>query len=41
MQHRDIIVLQKILEGPDKPLKSELIKNLIDNCFVLIIVGVY
>ena len=29
--------LQKILEGPDKPLKSELIKNLIDNCFVLII----
>ena len=29
--------LQKILEGPDKPLKSELITNLIDNCFVLII----
>ena len=29
--------LQKILEGPDKPLKSELIKNLINNCFVLII----
>ena len=29
--------LQKILEGPERPLKSELIKNLIDICFVLII----
>lgn len=29
--------LQKILEGPDGPLKHELIKNLIDNCIVLLI----
>ena len=31
------LFLQKILEGPDNLMKNELIKNLIDNIFVLII----
>ena len=30
-------ILQKMLEGPDKKLKINLINNLIENCFVLII----
>ena len=30
-------ILQKMLEGPDKRLKNNLITNLIENCFVLII----
>ena len=30
-------ILQKMLEGPDKKLRNQLINNLIENCFVLII----
>ena len=30
-------ILQKMLEGPNKKLKNNLINNLIENCFVLII----
>ena len=30
-------ILQKLLEGPNKKLKNNLINNLIENCFVLII----
>ena len=30
-------ILQRLLDGPDKKLKADLIANLIENCFVLII----
>ena len=30
-------ILQKLLDGPNKKLKTELINNLVENCFVLII----
>ena len=30
-------ILQRLLDGPDKKLKNDLIENLIENCFVLII----
>ena len=37
MHKHGCFFLQKILEGPDRPLKSELIKNLLDICLGLII----
>ena len=30
-------ILQKLMEGPNKKLRNELIENLVENCFVLII----
>ena len=30
-------ILQRLLDGPDKKLKADLIANLVENCFVLII----
>jgi hypothetical protein len=37
MHKHGCFFLQKILEGPDRPLKSELIKNLLDICLGLVI----
>ena len=37
MHKHGCFFLQKILEGPDRPLKFELIKNLLDICLALII----